>query len=319
MRPHRHAEPARRHDAPGRQEGPAGRGTRRRCRPASAWKRATRACATCWAAAPAEPRCRRPGRRSRRYLRHPGRACLRTLVGVLRWPQPSAARALPASTAKDSADEISMTFVAQAAKPAGRDPRGRATEHALSASAERKAAPKWERAGYVELASRNAHEHAGLELTAASAKAGEALRVMLDLAVRSRGGALRYHHPRWFRVVFDCRLARGQYRRLQHCRHALGAITWRGQVLAGAAGAASPEVAIDGGAGQPAQACGDGRTGHHHARWSAGCRRGTPCRRRTPVMPTRRLGASPALQFIQQVRDEVQPATLAIGGGRRRA
>ncbi len=80
----------------------------------------------------------------------------------------------PKTNGEDSADEILGAFVSQyyVEHTPPREilldreiPEAELIEHALSASAERKVALKWnvrgERAGYVELASRNAQQHAG--------------------------------------------------------------------------------------------------------------------------------------------------------------
>jgi len=259
----------------------------------------------------------------------------------------------PKTNGEDSAEEILAAFVSQYyvehAPPReillDREiPEAELIEHALSASAERKVALRWnvrgERAGYVELASRNAQNTLASELTSERAQhaRSEAVREMLDLAEPiKRIECFDISHTMGEATVASCVVfdaggpVRGQYRRFNIAGiepgddyAAMRQALERRFRRAVEEGGVLPEVLlIDGGTGQLAQAQavmaelgitsvvlvgvakGEERRAGHETLVLADGRELRPG------------AASPALQFIQQVRDEAHRFAITGHRGRR--
>jgi len=259
----------------------------------------------------------------------------------------------PKTNGEDSAEEILAAFVSQYyvehAPPReillDREiPEAELIEHALSAAAERKVALRWnvrgERAGYVELASRNAQNTLASELTSERAQhaRSEAVREMLDLAEPiKRIECFDISHTMGEATVASCVVfdaggpVRGQYRRFNIAGiepgddyAAMRQALERRFRRAVEEGGVLPEVLlIDGGTGQLAQAQavmaelgitsvvlvgvakGEERRAGHETLVLADGRELRPG------------AASPALQFIQQVRDEAHRFAITGHRGRR--
>lgn len=259
----------------------------------------------------------------------------------------------PKTNGEDSADEILAAFVSQYyiehAPPReivlDREiPEAELLEHALSASAERKVALKWnvrgERAGYVELAARNAQNTLASELTSQSAQhaRSEALREMLDLAEPvKRVECFDISHTLGEATVASCVVfdasgpVRGQYRRFNISGIAPGddyaamrqALERRFRRAVEEGGVLPDVLLIDGGAGQLAQAQAVmAELGITNVAL-VGVAKGEERRagHETLVLPDGRElrpgAASPALQFIQQVRDEAHRFAITGHRGRR--
>lgn len=259
----------------------------------------------------------------------------------------------PKTNGEDSADEILAAFVSQyyIEHTPPREilldreiPEAELIEHALTASAERKVALKWnvrgERAGYVELAARNAQQTLASEMTSQSAQhaRSEALREMLDLPEPvKRVECFDISHTLGEATVASCVVfdaagpVRGQYRRFNIAGIAPGddyaamrqALERRFRRAVEEGGVLPEVLLIDGGAGQLAQAqavmaeLGINRVA------LVGVAKGEERRagHETLVLPDGRElrpgAASPALQFIQQVRDEAHRFAITGHRGRR--
>jgi excinuclease ABC subunit C len=222
-------------------------------------------------------------------------------------------------------------------------------EDALSASAEHKVSLRWsvrgERAGYVELASRNAQLTLATELDSQSAQhaRSEALREMLGLAEPvKRVECFDISHTMGEATVASCVVfdasgpVRGQYRRYNISGIEPGddyaamrqAIDRRFRRAVEDRSAEEPGVLpdvllIDGGAGQLAQAQAALADLGVENVVLVGVAKGEERRagHETLVMPDGRElrpgAASPALQFIQQVRDEAHRFAITGHRGRR--
>ncbi len=259
----------------------------------------------------------------------------------------------PKTNGEDSADEILAAFVSQyyIEHTPPREilldreiPDTELLEHALSASAERKVALKWnvrgERAGYVELAARNAQNTLASELTSQSAQhaRSEALREMLDLAEPvKRVECFDISHTLGEATVASCVVfdaagpVRGQYRRFNISGIAPGddyaamrqALERRFRRAVEEGGVLPDVLLIDGGAGQLAQAQAVMAELGITSVALVGVAKGEERRagHETLVMPDGRElrpgAASPALQFIQQVRDEAHRFAITGHRGRR--
>ncbi len=259
----------------------------------------------------------------------------------------------PKTNGEDSADEILAAFVSQyyIEHTPPREilldreiPDAELLEHALSASAERKVALKWnvrgERAGYVELAARNAQNTLASELTSQSAQhaRSEALREMLDLAEPvKRVECFDISHTLGEATVASCVVfdaagpVRGQYRRFNISGIAPGddyaamrqALERRFRRAVEEGGVLPDVLLIDGGAGQLAQAQAVMAELGITSVALVGVAKGEERRagHETLVMPDGRElrpgAASPALQFIQQVRDEAHRFAITGHRGRR--
>jgi len=259
----------------------------------------------------------------------------------------------PKTNGEDSAEEVLGAFVSQyyAEQPAPQEivldreiPDAELIEHALAAAAGRKVQLKWnvrsERAGYLDLARRNAEIALGTELGSRNAQTArsEALRDLLGLAdVARRIECFDISHTMGEAtvascVVFDANGAvRSQYRRYNITGITPGddfaamhqAIERRFRRAVEEGGVLPDVLLIDGGAGQLAQAQGaladlgvDGVT-------LVGVAKGVERRagHETLVLPDGRElrpgAASPALQLIQQVRDEAHRFAITGHRGRR--
>ncbi len=259
----------------------------------------------------------------------------------------------PKTNGEDSADEILAAFVSQyyIEHSPPREilldreiPEAELLEHALSASAERKVALKWnvrgERAGYVELAARNAQNTLASELTSQSAQhaRSEALREMLDLAEPvKRVECFDISHTLGEATVASCVVfdaagpVRGQYRRFNIAGIAPGddyaamrqALERRFRRAVEEGGVLPEVLLIDGGAGQLAQAQAVMAELGITSVALVGVAKGEERRagHETLVLPDGRElrpgAASPALQFIQQVRDEAHRFAITGHRGRR--
>ncbi|GHH61173.1 excinuclease ABC subunit UvrC [[Pseudomonas] boreopolis] len=259
----------------------------------------------------------------------------------------------PRTNGEDSQEEILAAFVSQyyAEHAPPREilldrgiPDLDLIEDALGASAEHKVSLKWnvrgERAGYVELASRNAQLTLATELDSQSAQhaRSDALREMLGLAEPlKRVECFDISHTMGEATVASCVVfdangpVRGQYRRYNISGIEPGddyaamrqAIDRRFRRAVEENGVLPDVLLIDGGAGQLAQAQaaladlgvenvalvgvakGEERRAGHEAL----------------VLPDGRElrpgAASPALQFVQQVRDEAHRFAITGHRGRR--
>ena len=259
----------------------------------------------------------------------------------------------PRTNGEESAEEILAAFVSQyyAEHSPPREilldreiPDASLIESALSASAEVKVQLKWnvrgERAGYVELASRNAQITLVSELSSRSAQhaRSEDLRQMLGLAEQvKRVECFDISHTMGEATVASCVVfdaagpVRSQYRRFNISGIEPGddyaamrqAIERRFRRAVEEDGVLPDLLLIDGGAGQlgPAQAAladlgGDGVM-------LVGVAKGVERRagHEALVLPDGRElrpgAASPALQFIQQVRDEAHRFAITGHRGRR--
>jgi excinuclease ABC subunit C len=259
----------------------------------------------------------------------------------------------PKTNGEDSAEEVLGAFVSQyyAEQPAPQEivldreiPEAELIEHALAASAGRKVQLKWnvrsERAGYLDLAKRNAEIALVTELGSRNAQTArsEALKELLGLPeVAKRIECFDISHTMGEAtvascVVFDANGAvRSQYRRYNITGITPGddfaamhqAIERRFRRAVEEGGVLPDVLLIDGGAGQLAQAQAaladlgvDGVT-------LVGVAKGVERRagHEALVLPDGRElrpgAASPALQLIQQVRDEAHRFAITGHRGKR--
>ncbi|KAB7779298.1 excinuclease ABC subunit UvrC [Xanthomonas sacchari] len=263
----------------------------------------------------------------------------------------------PKTNGEDSAAEVLGAFVSQYyvehAPPRevllDREiPDAELIEAALSSAAERKVQLKWnvrgERAGYLELASRNAQATLVTELTSRNAQhaRSEALREMLGLTEPvKRVECFDISHTMGEATVASCVVfdasgpVRSQYRRYNisgiepgddyaAMRQAIERRFRRAAEGEGKGDVVLPDVLlIDGGAGQLAQATGALADLGVDGVLLIGVAKGAERRagHETLVMPDGRElrpgAASPALQFIQQVRDEAHRFAITGHRGRR--
>jgi len=259
----------------------------------------------------------------------------------------------PKTNGEDSAEEVLGAFVSQyyAEQPAPQEiildreiPEAELIEHALAASAGRKVQLKWnvrtERAGYLELAKRNAEIALTTELTSRTAQTArsEALKELLGLPdVAKRIECFDISHTMGEAtvascVVFDANGAvRSQYRRYNISGITPGddfaamhqAIERRFRRAVEEGGVLPDVLLIDGGAGQLAQAQAAladlGVTGVTLVGVAKGVERRAG--HETLVLPDGRElrpgAASPALQLIQQVRDEAHRFAITGHRGKR--
>jgi excinuclease ABC subunit C len=262
----------------------------------------------------------------------------------------------PKTNGEDSAAEVLGAFVSQyyAEQPPPREvlldreiPDADLIEAALASAAERKVQLKWnvrgERAGYLELASRNAQATLANELTSRNAQhaRSEALREMLGLAEPvKRAECFDISHTMGEATVASCVVfdasgpVRSQYRRYNisgiepgddyaAMRQAIER-RFRRAAEGDKADVVLPDVLlIDGGAGQLAQANAALADLGVEGILVIGVAKGAERRagHETLVMPDGRElrpgAASPALQFIQQVRDEAHRFAITGHRGRR--
>jgi excinuclease ABC subunit C len=262
----------------------------------------------------------------------------------------------PKTNGEDSAAEVLGAFVSQyyAEQPPPREvlldreiPDADLIEAALASAAERKVQLKWnvrgERAGYLELASRNAQATLANELTSRNAQhaRSEALREMLGLAEPvKRAECFDISHTMGEATVASCVVfdasgpVRSQYRRYNisgiepgddyaAMRQAIER-RFRRAAEGDRADVVLPDVLlIDGGAGQLAQANAALADLGVEGILVIGVAKGAERRagHETLVMPDGRElrpgAASPALQFIQQVRDEAHRFAITGHRGRR--
>ena len=259
----------------------------------------------------------------------------------------------PRTNGEDSAEEVLAAFVSQYyvehEAPAEvlldrQIPDAEMIEAALSASAERKVALKWnvrgERAGYVELASRNAQITLVAEMDSAGAQQArsEAVREMLGLAEPvKRVECFDISHTMGEATVASCVVfdaagpVRAQYRRYNISGIEPGddyaamrqAIDRRFRRAVEEGGVLPDVLLIDGGAGQLAQAQAALADLGVEGVMLVGVAKGVERRagHEALVLPDGRElrpgAASPALQFIQQVRDEAHRFAITGHRGRR--
>ena len=259
----------------------------------------------------------------------------------------------PKTNGEDSAAEVLGAFVSQyyAEQPAPQEivldreiPDAELIEHALAASAGRKVQLKWnvrsERAGYLDLARRNAEIALATELTSRNAQTArsEALKDLLGLSeVAKRIECFDISHTMGEAtvascVVFDANGAvRSQYRRYNITGITPGddfaamhqAIERRFRRAVEEGGVLPDVLLIDGGAGQLAQAQAALADLGVAGVTLVGVAKGVERRagHEALVLPDGRElrpgAASPALQLIQQVRDEAHRFAITGHRGRR--
>ncbi|MBA3929870.1 excinuclease ABC subunit C [Pseudoxanthomonas japonensis] len=259
----------------------------------------------------------------------------------------------PKTNGEDSAEEVLGAFVSQyyAEQPAPQEiildreiPEAELIEHALAAAAGRKVQLKWnvrsERAGYLDLARRNAELALVTELTSRNAQTArsEALKELLGLAeAAKRIECFDISHTMGEAtvascVVFDANGAvRSQYRRYNITGITPGddfaamhqAIERRFRRAVEEGGVLPDVLLIDGGAGQLAQANAALADLGVDGVMLVGVAKGVERRagHETLVMPDGREvrpgAASPALQLIQQVRDEAHRFAITGHRGKR--
>ncbi len=259
----------------------------------------------------------------------------------------------PRTNGEDSADEVLAAFVSQyyAEQTPPREilldreiPDADLIEAALCTAAERKVQLKWnvrgERAGYVELAGRNAQITLVTELGSRSAQhaRSEALREMLGLAEPvKRVECFDISHTMGEATVASCVVfdaagpVRSQYRRYNISGIEPGddyaamrqAIERRFRRAVEEEGVLPDVLLIDGGAGQLAQAQAALADLGVENVMLVGVAKGAERRagHEALVLPDGRElrpgAASPALQFIQQVRDEAHRFAITGHRGRR--
>ncbi|WP_299343264.1 excinuclease ABC subunit UvrC [uncultured Pseudoxanthomonas sp.] len=259
----------------------------------------------------------------------------------------------PKTNGEDSAAEVLGAFVSQyyAEQPAPQEivldreiPEAELIEHALAAAAGRKVQLKWnvrsERAGYLDLARRNAEIALVTELGSRNAQTArsEALKELLGLPeVAKRIECFDISHTMGEATVASCVVfdaagaVRSQYRRYNITGITPGddfaamhqAIERRFRRAVEESGVLPDVLLIDGGAGQLAQAQSaladlgvDGVT-------LVGVAKGVERRagHEALVLPDGRElrpgAASPALQLIQQVRDEAHRFAITGHRGKR--
>ena len=259
----------------------------------------------------------------------------------------------PKTNGEDSAAEVLGAFVSQyyAEQPAPQEivldreiPDAELIEHALAASAGRKVQLKWnvrsERAGYLDLARRNAEIALTTELTSRNAQTArsEALKDLLGLSeVAKRIECFDISHTMGEAtvascVVFDANGAvRSQYRRYNITGITPGddfaamhqAIERRFRRAVEEGGVLPDVLLIDGGAGQLAQAQAALADLGVAGVTLVGVAKGVERRagHEALVLPDGRElrpgAASPALQLIQQVRDEAHRFAITGHRGKR--
>ncbi|MCA0300393.1 MAG: excinuclease ABC subunit UvrC [Proteobacteria bacterium] len=259
----------------------------------------------------------------------------------------------PKTNGEDSAAEVLGAFVSQyyAEQPAPQEivldreiPDAELIEHALAASAGRKVQLKWnvrsERAGYLDLARRNAEIALATELTSRNAQTArsEALKDLLGLPeVAKRIECFDISHTMGEAtvascVVFDANGAvRSQYRRYNITGITPGddfaamhqAIERRFRRAVEEGGVLPDVLLIDGGAGQLAQAQAALADLGVAGVTLVGVAKGVERRagHEALVLPDGRElrpgAASPALQLIQQVRDEAHRFAITGHRGKR--
>ena len=259
----------------------------------------------------------------------------------------------PKTNGEDSAAEVLGAFVSQyyAEQPAPQEivldreiPDAELIEHALAASAGRKVQLKWnvrsERAGYLDLARRNAEIALATELTSRNAQTArsEALKDLLGLSeVAKRIECFDISHTMGEAtvascVVFDANGAvRSQYRRYNITGITPGddfaamhqAIERRFRRAVEEGGVLPDVLLIDGGAGQLAQAQAALADLGVAGVTLVGVAKGVERRagHEALVLPDGRElrpgAASPALQLIQQVRDEAHRFAITGHRGKR--
>ncbi len=259
----------------------------------------------------------------------------------------------PKTNGEDSAAEVLGAFVSQyyAEQPAPQEivldreiPDADLIEHALAASAGRKVQLKWnvrsERAGYLDLARRNAEIALATELTSRNAQTArsEALKDLLGLSeVAKRIECFDISHTMGEAtvascVVFDANGAvRSQYRRYNITGITPGddfaamhqAIERRFRRAVEEGGVLPDVLLIDGGAGQLAQAQAALADLGVAGVTLVGVAKGVERRagHEALVLPDGRElrpgAASPALQLIQQVRDEAHRFAITGHRGKR--
>ncbi len=259
----------------------------------------------------------------------------------------------PRTNGEDSAAEVLGAFVSQyyAEQPPPAEilldreiPDAQLIEVALGAAAERKVALRWnvrgERAGYLDLASRNAQITLATELGSRSAQQArsDAVREMLGLAEPlKRVECFDISHTMGEATVASCVVfdaagpVRSQYRRYNISGIEPGddyaamrqAIDRRFRKAVEEGGVLPDVLLIDGGAGQLAQAQAALADLGVEGVALVGVAKGVERRagHETLVLPDGRElrpgAASPALQFIQQVRDEAHRFAITGHRGRR--
>ena len=259
----------------------------------------------------------------------------------------------PKTNGEDSAAEVLGAFVSQyyAEQPAPQEivldreiPDAELIEHALAASAGRKVQLKWnvrsERAGYLDLARRNAEIALATELTSRNAQTArsEALKDLLGLSeVAKRIECFDISHTMGEAtvascVVFDANGAvRSQYRRYNITGITPGddfaamhqSIERRFRRAVEEGGVLPDVLLIDGGAGQLAQAQAALADLGVAGVTLVGVAKGVERRagHEALVLPDGRElrpgAASPALQLIQQVRDEAHRFAITGHRGKR--
>ena len=259
----------------------------------------------------------------------------------------------PKTNGEDSAAEVLGAFVSQyyAEQPAPQEivldreiPDAELIEHALAASAGRKVQLKWnvrsERAGYLDLARRNAEIALATELTSRNAQTArsEALKDLLGLSeLAKRIECFDISHTMGEAtvascVVFDANGAvRSQYRRYNITGITPGddfaamhqAIERRFRRAVEEGGVLPDVLLIDGGAGQLAQAQAALADLGVAGVTLVGVAKGVERRagHEALVLPDGRElrpgAASPALQLIQQVRDEAHRFAITGHRGKR--
>lgn len=259
----------------------------------------------------------------------------------------------PKTNGEDSAEEVLAAFVSQYyaeyTPPAEivldrQIPDAQLIENALGAAAERKVVIKWnvrgERAGYLDLARRNAQVTLVTELTSRDSQQArsEAMRGMLELAGPvKRVECFDISHTMGEAAVASCVVfdgagpVRSQYRRYNIVGIEPGddyaamrqAIDRRFRRAVEEDGVLPDVLLIDGGAGQLAQAQAALADLGVEGVALVGVAKGEERRagHETLVLPDGREirpgAASPALQFIQQVRDEAHRFAITGHRGRR--
>ncbi|WFC40535.1 excinuclease ABC subunit UvrC [Pseudoxanthomonas sp. SE1] len=259
----------------------------------------------------------------------------------------------PRTNGEDSAEEVLGAFVSQyyAEQPAPQEivldreiPEAELIEHALASAAGRKVQLKWnvrsERAGYLDLAKRNAEIALVTELGSRNAQTArsEALKELLALPdVAKRIECFDISHTMGEAtvascVVFDANGAvRSQYRRYNITGITPGddfaamhqAIERRFRRAVEEGGVLPDVLLIDGGAGQLAQAQAALADLGVDGVALVGVAKGVERRagHETLVLPDGREirpgAASPALQLIQQVRDEAHRFAITGHRGKR--
>ena len=259
----------------------------------------------------------------------------------------------PRTNGEDSAEEVLGAFVSQyyAEQPAPQEivldreiPEAELIEHALASAAGRKVQLKWnvrsERAGYLDLAKRNAEIALVTELGSRNAQTArsEALKELLALPdVAKRIECFDISHTMGEAtvascVVFDANGAvRSQYRRYNITGITPGddfaamhqAIERRFRRAVEEGGVLPDVLLIDGGAGQLAQAQAALADLGVDGVALVGVAKGAERRagHETLVLPDGREirpgAASPALQLIQQVRDEAHRFAITGHRGKR--